>query len=183
MKKLTFLIMTGIALFLLAGCAGEEKPEENNISAEAIINNIKEHIAKDLEDNGIQDALVDGQLQAYIEADLSQENNSDDPTSAIFIEKMELDTSKLEEGTVLAAAMNINSDEIILLKAKSADDVPALKESLEKELAAQTQTWEQYLPDQYEKVQNNIIKVNGNYLLYVTYENPEAIVEIFDAQF
>jgi hypothetical protein len=79
--------------------------------------------------------------------------------------------------------MNVNSDEIILLKAKDEAHVKSLKEALEREKEAQIKTWEIYLPDQFEKVKNNVIKTNGNYLLYVTYGNPDEIEAIFDSYF
>ena len=79
--------------------------------------------------------------------------------------------------------MNVNADEIILLEAKDEKQVASLKEALEKELEGQVQTWKQYLPDQYEKVENNVIKTNGKYLLYVTYTKPGNIEKVFDSSF
>ena len=40
--------------------------------------------------------------------------------------------------------------------------------------------WEMYLPDQFEKVKNNLILSKGTYLIYITYDNPEAIEKIFN---
>src|SRR5690606_33701467 len=129
---------------------------------------------------GMPDALKeDGSLDGYIQSDLVHPSE-DDPQSAMFLERLGIKSDDLEAGFVIAAMMNINSDEIILLQAKDDSKVEELEAALKKELEAQTSTWEQYLPDQYEKVKNNIIKTKGNYLIYITYEDPEALDAVFD---
>ncbi|MCJ8006529.1 DUF4358 domain-containing protein [Lederbergia wuyishanensis] len=182
MKKALYLTgMIVIALFTLIGCSAGANNKEGtaNISLEEIVKGIKEKIAEDLEANGVQDALKDGVLQAYIESDLV-EKDENNPNSEFLMEKLNIDPNDIEEGYIIAAMMNVNSDEIILLKAKDDSKVDGLIEVLKKEKEAQVTTWEQYLPDQYEKVNNNIIKVKGPYLIYITYEQPEKLEKIFD---
>lgn len=76
--------------------------------------------------------------------------------------------------------MNVNADEIIVLEAADEAQTDEVKTALENELAAQVQTWEQYLPDQFEKVKNNVILQNGTQFIYITYDQPEKIAQIFD---
>ena len=142
---------------------------------------LKDQVAEDLVADGVEESevMVDGQLAFYMETDLTASEDSD-PAVTIWVEKMDLDTDKLTNGKAIAPMVNINADEIILLEAKDEAAVDSLKESLEKELAGQVQTWQQYLPEQYEKVEKNIIKTNGNYLLYVTYTEPKKIEKVFD---
>ena len=66
------------------------------------------------------------------------------------------------------------------MKAKSNEDAELLKASLQKELDAQIQTWSQYLPDQYEIVKKNVLKTKGEYVVYITYDNVDAVEKIFD---
>lgn len=173
-------------LALLAGCSSgskSEKEEAETVSFDEIIIDIKEQIATDLKDGGVEeDVLVDGKLVYYMETDLTASEDSD-PAVAVWIEKMGLTKEEITNGKVIAAMMNVNADEIILLEAKDKKQVASLKESLEKELEGQVQTWKQYLPDQYEKVEKNVIKTNGNFLLYVTYTHPEKIEKVFDNSF
>ena len=133
----------------------------------------------------IKDEMAEGadvEQAGYMEVDLMEEN-SDDFAAAIYEEALQLDQEQLSNGKVIAAAMNINSDEMILLEAADASHVEALQEALENRKEDEYLSWETYLPDQFEKVKNNIIKTNGNFLLYVTYEDPEAVEARFDGFF
>ncbi|AST90781.1 hypothetical protein BC6307_05525 [Sutcliffiella cohnii] len=179
MKKLLIILVSVIIFSLLVACNNKGEQAGKNVELETIWMEIKEHIAKDLEDNGIENALENGVLQLYVEANLTG-TADENPTKQMILEHTQINEESINAGYYLAAMMNVNSDQIILLQAKDRDHVEDLQASLERELEAQTQTWEQYLPDQYEKVKNNVIQVNGNYLLYVTYEKPDSIVEIFN---
>lgn len=101
----------------------------------------------------------------------------------VLLERMELDPDKLANGKAIGALMMVNADEIFVLEAKNEEDVADLKASLEQELAAQIQTWEQYLPDQFEKVRNNVIQTNGKFLLYATFSDSQKIADAFNQQF
>lgn len=169
-----------LALTTLVGCSSQGTSSKKEISLEKLLTDMKEQIAEDMKKHGVEDALVDGELMGYIEGDLK---SVEDYTAAIILEKMAVEKDAFAEGVVLAPMMNINSNQIIVIKANSTDDVDTLKAALEKEHDAQVQMWSQYLPDQYEKVKNNQIVVEGNYLFYVTYENPDKLIEIFKGQF
>ncbi|WP_078381699.1 DUF4358 domain-containing protein [Sutcliffiella halmapala] len=185
MKRFSSLVMLSLLVFIFAGCGSnaENKEKDVNISTEEMLNEIKEQLAEDMKANGAgDDVYVDGNLQGYIEADLVKADETD-PMVAIYFEKMQLNKEELASGHVVAAMMNVNSDEIFLFEAKEKEHVDSLKAALEREKEAQIQTWEQYLPDQYEKVKNNVIKTNGKYLLYVTAQNPDEIEAIFDSYF
>lgn len=171
-----FLIASMI-LIIFVGCSTNQNAEESHVSVDELMSMIKEQIIEDLIEDGAdeEDIIIDGNLAGYIDADLK-----DDEEAEFYVESMQLDGEKLEEGRALASMMNINSNAIFVLKAKEQEDVPSLKEALERELENQIRTWEQYLPDQHEKVKNNIITTKGKYLLYVTYEYPERIEEVFE---
>lgn len=186
MKKIFSLILLTFVFSFVAGCTNqsdEQKEKPVEVSLENIVSGIKEQIAEDLKAQGAgEDVYVDGKLQSYIETDLKVTDESN-PSGAIYLEKLKLNQEELENGTVIAAMMNVKSDEIIVLEASDEKHVASLKEALEREKEAQMKTWEVYLPDQFEKVKKNIIKTNGKFLLYATYENPEKIEKIFDKSF
>lgn len=181
LKKLVSILGISALIMLVTACGGGDKEKASDVVPVAdIMHAIKEQIAEDMKaDFGDEDVLVDGQLQGYIEADLT-DKDSEDPMIEMLHEKMELNEEELDEGIVLMPMMNVNSNEIIVLKAKEKAYVESLKETLGKELAAQTMTWEMYLPDQYEKVKNNLILTEGKHLIYITYEDPSAIEKIFN---
>lgn len=186
MKKFSILLLA-VVLVIMAGCGkqsdGDNKNESNNASFDSIVNAVKEQVAKDMKEEGIEEeTLVDGELLYHFQTDLTG-TEEDDPGLPIWLEKMELKQEDIANGVVIAPMMNVKSDEFIILEAKDESKVASLKASLEKELAAQDQTWSQYLPDQYEKVKHNIIKTKGKFLIYITYSNPEKIEQVFDDQF
>lgn len=183
MKKWSFVIILLLGMVMLAACGnkGTDNSSSNKqeLSLEEMFTQMKDAIAKDLKADGMDEPIVDGKLMSYIEVDLMSDEDLD---RDLYLEKLGIESEQLKAGYVIAAMMNVNSDEIILLEAKDEAAVASLKGALEKELEAQTQTWEQYLPDQFEKVKQNLIKTNGNYLIYITYDHPEKIAEIFDAK-
>lgn len=185
MKKFNILLLS-IVLIIMAGCTKQSdngNKETTNADFNAIVHAIKEQMAKDMKEDGVEEeVLVDGELLYYIQTDLTASEESD-PGVPIWLEKMDLNQGDLAKGVVIAPMMNVKSDEIIVLEAKDEAKVDSLKASLEKELEAQELTWQQYLPDQYEKVKQNVIKTKGKYLIYITYTNPEKIEKVFENQF
>lgn len=179
MKKLLYFILPIALLLALVACGKDDSSDsKKEVSLDTVYEAIKEAIAEDLKEVGIEEPIVDGKLEAYVEVDLLNTTEENE----FFAAQLELDTEKLEAGYMIAPMMNINSDEIILLQAKEESEADALVEALEKRLEAQEKTWSEYLPDQYEKVKKNIIKKSGKYLIYITYEDPEKIEAIFDEQ-
>lgn len=185
MRKISIVLVT-VVLMIMVGCTKQSDSGNNettNASFDSIVNAIKEQIAKDLKEAGIEEeVLVDGNIMNYFHTNLTASEESD-PAIPVWLEKMQLQQEDIANGTVIAAMMSVNADEIIVLEAKEESKVDSLKASLEKELQAQEQTWSQYLPDQYEKVKQNVIKTKGKYLIYITYSNPEQIEKVFDDQF
>ncbi|GMQ56459.1 hypothetical protein AN1V17_08520 [Vallitalea sediminicola] len=152
-----------------------DKEEEVNVSVDDIAAAIREQIKQDMIEQGMseEDFTEEGVIPGYIDGDLKSEEEN--PMITIEINKEDI-----EEGRLIAPMINLNSNQIIILKASEESKVSDLQAVLESVKESQVGVWEQYLPDQYEKVKNNIIKTNGKYLLYVTYDNPEKIEEIFD---
>ncbi|REB05565.1 DUF4358 domain-containing protein [Sporosarcina sp. BI001-red] len=181
MKKLAGILVVFMAV-VMAACGNQSSDEPNQdevseVTFTEIISNIKDQVSAELKAEGVDDLS-----QTLQEADL-KDTEDENSVADIWIEKMKLNPNLLAHGTVIAALMSVNADEIILLEAKDEDQVDELKTSLENELAGQVQTWKQYLPEQYEKVKNNKIVTKGKYLLYVTYTNPETIEKAFNDSF
>lgn len=181
MKKLAGIVVLCMAV-MMAACGSQSSGEPNKEQASEvkftdIVSNIKDQVAGDLKADGVEEMS-----QIFQEVDLT-ETDDENSGADIWNAKMTLNPESLANGTVIAALMNVNADEIIVLEAKDEEQVPELKKSLEDELASQVQTWERYLPDQYEKVKNNKIVTKGKFLLYVTYTNPEAIEKAFNESF
>ncbi|WP_052245933.1 DUF4358 domain-containing protein [Sporosarcina sp. ZBG7A] len=181
MKKLAGIVVLCMAV-MMAACGSQSSGEPNKEQASEvkftdIVSNIKDQVSEDLKAEGVDDTS-----QTHQEVDL-KDTKDENSVANIWIEKMKMNPELFANGTVIAALMNVNADEIIVLEAKDEEQVAELKKSLENELASQVQTWERYLPDQYEKVKNNKIITKGKFLLYVTYTNPEAVEKAFNESF
>lgn len=171
MKKIISLVLISITLVTFVGCA---KQQEVNVSVNDIFKAVKEQMTKDMIAAGVpEDSFKDGQLPRYMETDLTTEE-AVGPIAELF------NKEDIEEGIVLQHMMNVKSDLIIVLKGKDEEKVVSLKEALDKVKESQENIWSQYLPDQYEKVKNNITKVEGKYLIYITADNAENIEAVFD---
>jgi hypothetical protein len=157
---------------VMAACGSDSEEAGNEteavtIDTEAVMDQIESQISDDM----------DGETGMSQRANLT---DGEDPTSQMYIDTMGIERDLIASGFGYQSMMNVNSTVIMVLEAASADDVAAVKEGMEAYLDNQVGVWEQYLPDQYEKVKNNIIKTAGNYLIYITYDHPENIEAIFD---
>ena len=171
MKKIISLSLIIISLFALVGCT-ERVNENGAVSFNDVVENIKDVIREDLKGFGYTDEDFAGEeLPGYFELDLR--NEEDRAMFDIFNE------NDFDDAYVIQPMMNLSSNLIIIVKAKDSASVNNLKEGLEEVRDSQESLWSQYLPDQYEKVKNNIIKVEGDYLIYITYDDAEKIEEVF----
>lgn len=76
-----------------------------------------------------------------------------------------------------------DQDEIVIVKATSADAVSAIKEKLENKMTAKLNSTKNYLPEQYEMIQKCEVAERGDYVRMIISPNAEEMVKIFNAQF
>lgn len=155
MKKLTALLLTVLMAFaLLAGCQKTE--ETKNPTCEEVLTAIKEAIGED---------------------NLPMMGEIDDETLSILygIEATDL----LEDYRGAMAQMNVQADEILVMKVKegSMEDVEAGIAQRQEDLDA---TWSPYLPEVYETVKDARVVKNGQYILFVVSNSADKAVEAFD---
>ena len=170
MKRFVILLLALGVVLSLSACSGQP-----GAPVADILSKVKDAIKDDMLAQGMSEQDFKEGLPGFIEADLIA-----DETDMYFTDPEILDKTKIAEGAVLAPMFNINSDEIIILKAKDKSAVEALEASLQKEKENRLKQWETYLPAQHEKVKNTVIKVSGLYLLYGTYRDASVIEGAFD---
>lgn len=164
--KIKNMLFLGICCILcLTGCG---KKEENNsqVSVTELMDTVNEEIESVFAESG-------GQAN-YMRVDLAADEGKD------LAESIELDADKVEEAILLMNPMNVNADKFVIAKAQEEDDVDDIIAAFENLKQQQLSEWEFYLPAQYEKVQNNIIKANGKYVFYITYDEPEKMLELVE---
>ncbi|WP_211748222.1 DUF4358 domain-containing protein [Paenibacillus sp. Marseille-Q4541] len=154
MKKMILMLMT--FTLVIAGC-GSKKVETVNVP----VSELMDGVVKQAEFNS----------QQFISENIKENTE--------IAENLNIDPASIEEGQYFKAMISVRADEIIILKAADESKVEELKSALEKEVSNQEQIWSTYLPDQYEKVQNHIIKQQGNYLILIIADEPEKLEQTF----
>ena len=81
------------------------------------------------------------------------------------------------------AMVNVSSANVIVVEAKGEDQVASIQESLEKRKDDVCNSFEMYLPDQYEIAQNGKVITKGNYVALLIIENVDRAEEIFNEAF
>lgn len=174
MKKMISLALACLlCLFAFAGCGGSteaapvpEAPSEAPAATEA------------------PEAVVDmtaSEIVAEIVAAVGEEN---------LPGAMELDAEMLEAFYGLTAEdvadfscrmpmMNVHATEICVIKAAEGK-ADAVSAGIDKRLADLEATWSQYLPEQYELVQNAKVIRNGDWFLLAVSETADTMEETFN---
>ncbi|MCK4260775.1 MAG: DUF4358 domain-containing protein [Halanaerobiales bacterium] len=152
MKKVLFVAIAVLMVFVVVGCSGQT----SNVPVKDILENIKEEV----------------QIPMSGEIDLKTDENA--------AEMYNINLEDIEEGMVYRAMINIRADEIIILKAKDKSKVAGLEEALKEVYNARHNLWKTYLPQEFEKVENHILKTQGKYLILIISEDSEKVEEVFD---
>lgn len=77
-------------------------------------------------------------------------------------------------------AMNVHATEITVVKFKENISENDAEKFFEKRQKSLEQTWETYLPDQYEIVKDSVVAVRGQYALYCVGENADKAEDAFE---
>lgn len=89
----------------------------------------------------------------------------------------------VESFILYIAPSNIKADEIAVIKVKDIKDVDKIKGRVAQRIEKQSISFKDYLPDEYYLIEKNVLKVKGNYILFVVSKDAEKVSEAFDAAF
>ena len=98
-------------------------------------------------------------------------------------EQMDLDENDYASMIVMKPKADLDSDELVLIKADNNDGVTKAMEKLAERRDDMLEKWGRVGGVQYEKVKNNVIKSEGLYVLYVVSSEPKEAVKAFDGYF
>lgn len=101
-------------------------------------------------------------------------------TEDLYESVYQLTADMVQEAKIIVPLMNVKSNELAGVLAKPGQ-VDAVKEALAARQQAVCQTFQQYLPDQYEIAQKGEIVVRGNYVFLVMLEDNAGAIEIIDS--
>ena len=77
--------------------------------------------------------------------------------------------------------MNVHATEIFVAHVAEGH-MEEVKAALAARQEALENTWELYLPDQYELVRNSVTEIRGDYVLYAVTEHADSLREIFERE-
>ena len=157
MKKNVFAltVIMVIILALLTGCSSKD-----TTSKEPSIDEIDQNINDDVD------------ISNMVESDSDK------------LEKLyDIDIDKVENFKLYTAKTNIEANELLILKVKNEEDIGDIKEDINDRIESQTNSFKDYLPDEYFLIEKHVLKSNGNYIIFIISEEAEKIESLFDKSF
>ena len=149
-NRLFVLVLTGVlALGLLTACGSKEESKEIDIPA--LWTSIEETV----------------ELPSMMELD-------DSTLKDVY----GIDAADLESYVARIPMMNVHATEFFIAKVKDGK-MDSVKEAIAKRQADLVTVWEQYLPEQYELVQNYKLETEGNYVLFCVCAQADEVVGLF----
>lgn len=174
MKKLMCLLSL---VLVLAGCSEQSKSEATPTTAPTV--------TPSTEEGSVGDETVEmTELQKQVN-DVIESGKYELP-SLMMVSEDELETlyylnsDDVNDFAIFLPLMNVQATEIMVVEAKDGK-VDVVKEALDKRLADLDATWAQYLPSQYELVQNYVTFTEGNTVGVVIAEEAQAIADDIQA--
>lgn len=84
------------------------------------------------------------------------------------------------EGVSLyVAGSNMEVEELLIVKLKSTEQSEVVKEAIQKRLDRQLESFEGYGPEQCKLLNDHVLDIRGNYILYVVNKKAEAADKAF----
>lgn len=86
----------------------------------------------------------------------------------------------LEEYAIYVSATSATANELTVMKLSDQKAVKAARAAVEKRIAAQTATYENYRPDERFRLENALVLDQGRYLLFSASPDNSAIEKLFE---
>ena len=203
-KQITALyVLVGIVLVCLIGAiivvvtGGDKSSESKSVKNSATVSeDDTSDTAKDDLDANVKsnDEIKDGE-DAPEAGDVVGSADIDSLMSELvpmmgLAKTVDLDASKvayyyeLEESDFAAAKGVIGdvalADELVIIEAKDAAGVDKIKAGAEGRLNSQKNSFQDYIPEQFKRLDGAKIVTAGNYVMYVVSDNADKIVDAFN---
>jgi len=159
MKRIISCILLVVTLLSFVGCA-EKVP---NVAVKDIITDIEKETEK---------------FNGLMEISLPKEEITD--LDKPMLEGLGINAEDIEEAIIKFPMINLVADEIMIIKVKDAEKIPAIEEGLKKHVENVALSFENYVPENYEIVQNHIMKTKGNYIFLAISKDAEKAEVVFD---
>lgn len=117
---------------------------------------------------------VSSKVQASITSDLMQES------PVRYLKKnFGLDPADYDGVLIYTPSTNMHANEVLLVKLKSTAQADMVEQAIRERIDSQIHIFEGYAPEETALLQNAVVDVRGNYILYVTDSQADSIDEVF----
>ena len=89
----------------------------------------------------------------------------------------------IESGCVYVSSSGAVADEITVFKAKDKSKISVIKDGISGRTKNRTDTFKDYVPAEISKINNNLVKTSGNYIIFVISSNSSEAEKVFDSYF
>ena len=159
MKKGTLVLMLSIVLSLvLSACSSNNK--EAVIDSKVPVKEMADQILAKVEQPRLMELDAEGVKNFY-----------------------HMDPALLEEYTMRSPMMNVQTNEIAIMKVKDAKDIPTVEAAIKQRAEDVQKQFETYLPDQYENAKNYKLVTKGNYVFFVISDKADELIKAYDSFF
>lgn len=154
MKKITCAVLAIISLLCCFTACGDNTPKEVDVST----------VYREIE------AAIT--VPDFIEL-----------TEADIADYVAVDTADLKQMIVKISAEAISADQIVICEAVDAAAASRVEAAFETYLDSVKNSFKNYLPSEYAKMEGTEVQTSGNYVYYAVSSEADAIEDIFDKYF
>lgn len=173
-KSLKTMTALAAAALLCTGCSGQAAPTVNNTTSTPGTTQTAD--APDNSDSRESAKSID---EIYQEIEQTVSLQSPQCMDDDFISNYYgIDAASLEEYVFSMSEDAAQAETVIIMKARNADDVAGLADSLQTVVDEKKNEMENYIPEQYAIVEKSKVQSKDNYVWLVISDNADAITDI-----
>ena len=103
----------------------------------------------------------------------------EESTNQMFRKFYGLNAGDYEGVTLYAPASNMNAEELLVIKLQDSSQADSVTQAINSRLETQMNRFEGYGVEQYDMLENHVLDVQGNFILYIVHPDAEKADQAF----
>ena len=103
----------------------------------------------------------------------------EESTNQMFRKFYGLNAGDYEGVTLYAPASNMNAEELLVIKLQDSSQADSVTQAINSRLETQMNSFEGYGVEQYDMLENHVLDVQGNFILYIVHPDAEKADQAF----
>ncbi|WP_027632228.1 DUF4358 domain-containing protein [Clostridium hydrogeniformans] len=137
---------------------------------------LKNIIVGEIKDPSIKD--IESSIRPYGDSEIMEEGDAKDLKKLYGI-----NSKDIEDFILYMPESNMKASEIIVIRLKTKESKDIIKEKVEKRADNQGNSFENYVPEEYDLIKNKVVEEKGNYIFMVIHKDSDKIKEDFNENF